>query len=83
VSPLPSWTSKYEPILAGAALWLAVGLAVEAAPDELPDGVVDTPLPWEARALIAMMATTTAPIPARAFRTRCLFLRGPRGGCGP
>jgi hypothetical protein len=62
------------------AAWAA---AVEDAVDKLPDGVVDTPLPWDERALIAMMATTKAPMPTKALRTQCLFLRGLRGGCGP
>jgi len=61
----------------------AAGLAGELVAGALPELVAGLPLPWEERALITMMATTRPPMPARAFRTRCLFLRALRGGCGP
>jgi len=61
----------------------AAGLAAELVVGALPELAAGLPLPWEEMALIAMIATTKPPKPARTFRTRCLFRRGPRGGCGP
>lgn len=61
----------------------AAGLVAELVVGALPELAAGLPLPWEEMALIAMIATTKPTLPARTFRTRCLFRRGPRGGCGP